>query len=179
VRSGRFSVNSAISVYRSDDLGEGIVRIEVGTVSAEVCASDLIEQLRLIGAFAKTKNKPPAVVNRQLRADALAVIDCWNETFPGREISAQRNAPFAERILLHGYNVETMARIFLAIRDKSTPSARWIQTDGKRWLDFPHVTRPPYRDGDQLKTGIAYKILSELDGGANMSQIRRTSEEEL
>lgn len=164
---------------RCDDSPEGVVVLQVGTVSAEILSGRLIECLRLMGAFAKVKCKPPAVVNRQLRADALRVIDTWNQTFPGHEISAQRNTPFAERILLHGYNVETMARIFLAIRDKSTPSARWLQTDGKRWLDFPHVTRPPYRDGDQLKPGIAYKILEELEGGSTMSQIRRTSTEDI
>jgi hypothetical protein len=181
MRSGRFSVNSTVFLTRSEGQEEGIVSLEVGTVSAEVYASDLIERLRLMGAFAKSKCAPPAIVNRQLRADSLKAVDAWNETFPRKEISAQRNAPFAEKALLHGYDVVSLARVFLAIKQRSTPAARWIQTDGKRWFDFPHCVRPPYKDPKTgaLKPGLPHMILAELDNGATLATIRRTSEEEI
>ena len=149
--------------------------------SSEVDAFRLIECLRLMGAFSEAKKKPPAVVNRQLRDDALIVVDAWNETFPRKEISAQRNAPFAEKALLHGYDAVSLARVFLAIKQRSTPAARWVQTDGKQWFDFPHCVRPPYKDpkSGALKPGLPHIILSELDSGVAMKDVRRTSEEEL
>ena len=181
MRSGRFPVAFGVYLSRSDDQAEGVLKIEVGTVSSEIRAVDLIERLRLMGAFAEAKKKPPVVVNRQLREDAMRVTDAWNETFPRKEISAQRNAPFAEKALLHGYDVLSLARVFMAIKQRSTPAARWVQTDGRQWFDFPHCVRPPYKDPKTgaLKPGLPHIILSELDSGVTMKDVRRTSEEEL
>ena len=180
MRYGRFSVcGGSVVLSRTEDTPDGVVRIEVGVASAEVCAADLIERLRVIGAFAKSKCKPSAVVSRQVHEDAVAVVDLWNRTFPKRVLSVEHNAPFAERAVLAGYGPEQFSRVFAAIRDKRTRTCKWLWTEGKEYLDFEHVTRPPYRMEDRLKPGIPYTILRELDGESEQPKVRRTSTEEI
>ena len=169
----------SVVLSRTEDTPDGVVRIEVGVASAEVCAADLIERLRVIGAFAKSKCKPSAVVSRQVHEDAVAVVDLWNRTFPKRVLSVEHNAPFAERAVLAGYGPEQFSRVFAAIRDKRTRTCKWLWTEGKDYFDFEHCSRPPYRMEDKLKPGIVYKILQELDGERDAPTVRRTSTEEI
>jgi len=171
MRPGRFQIGEQVSVEATDD---GSLLFRSGCECIRVPAAQLVRQLYRMGAFAC--DKPGPMVQRMAKSDALAVVDAWNVAFK-KDLAPARNARFAERALLNGFSVDDLKRVFSAIREQKTESCRWLHRDGKKYLDFEHCTRPPYkRDGNDRK-GLAYKILEELD--SPQAQVRRVSDEEI
>jgi hypothetical protein len=183
MRSGSYSVGKSTSLVRMDGEPEGEVTLLMSdglgsSHQAVVEIPTLVAALRAMGAFSGAR-KAPLAVTREIAKDAVSVVDRWNEIF-FKTLSPERNRQFAERALLAGYTLGDLERVFLAIKSQATHTCAWLHGDGRKWSDFEHCTRPPYKHTDgRLKKGMVYTILEELDNPRVESTIRRTSTEEL
>ena len=97
------------------------------------------------------------------RPDAREVIDDYNVT-TGSHIGYQGNVDFAVKALDGGITPETIHGVFEAVRDRSTPAAKWWAEEHK---GFDWLMRTTYkrRDDGQIMQGGLIKIPNELAGG--------------
>lgn len=95
------------------------------------------------------------------RPETRAVVDDYNAT-TGRRVGYPGNVELAAKAFEAGHTPESIHRVFVAVRDKSTPAAKWWAEEhkGLDWLMRTTYRRPS--DGQTMQGGLV-KIPNELD----------------
>jgi hypothetical protein len=139
----------------------------------------LSRRRRDVVATSRDKSRPPepsqSLSQSQAKAGAAqadtdqsrAVVDDYNST-TGSRIGYPGNVELAEKALEAGITPDTMHRVFVAVRDRSTPAAKWWAEQHKGFDWLMRTTYKRKSDGQVMQGGLI-KIPNELAGGKILS----------